>query len=192
MSASWTVVPKCMQATRNRRPLTSFIARRDKKGQTNCLLPDETMSGPLWTPEKTRAAQTTPRSFAAWMSSYAGKSFADFNDLHLPDTPVNLSGPSHKGGTDTALVSYDDVKVKRASSARATRGGCRAARGRRGRGRTGLDATCQHAGRYRQRAGDCLEAARSCPPARPVSARKNNTRPLARNGLKGVIASDPK
>ena len=35
MSASLTEMPKCMQATRNRRPLGPFIARCDEKGQTN-------------------------------------------------------------------------------------------------------------------------------------------------------------
>jgi acetoacetyl-CoA synthetase len=40
------------------------------------------MSTPLWTPEKTRAAQTTLGAFSGWMSSRAGKSFAGYDDLH--------------------------------------------------------------------------------------------------------------
>jgi acetoacetyl-CoA synthetase len=44
------------------------------------------MREPLWTPEKTRAAQTTLAAFSAWMSSRAGKSFADYDDLHRYST----------------------------------------------------------------------------------------------------------
>ena len=40
------------------------------------------MSNPLWRPEKTRADQTTLGVFSAWMASRAGKSFADYDELH--------------------------------------------------------------------------------------------------------------
>jgi acetoacetyl-CoA synthetase len=40
------------------------------------------MTNPLWTPEKTRAAQTTLRAFSGWIASRAGKSFEDYEDLH--------------------------------------------------------------------------------------------------------------
>jgi len=44
------------------------------------------MSNPLWRPEKTRAAQTTLGAFSGWMASRAGKSFADYDDLHRYST----------------------------------------------------------------------------------------------------------
>ena len=40
------------------------------------------MPEPLWTPEKTRADQSTMASFSGWMSSRTGKSFADYDALH--------------------------------------------------------------------------------------------------------------
>src|SRR5262245_39460890 len=40
------------------------------------------MSEPLWTPQKSRAAQTTLGAFSSWMASRTGKSFADYDDLH--------------------------------------------------------------------------------------------------------------
>jgi acetoacetyl-CoA synthetase len=40
------------------------------------------MTEPLWTPEKTRADQTTLAVFSRWISSRAGKSFADYAQLH--------------------------------------------------------------------------------------------------------------
>jgi hypothetical protein len=46
------------------------------------------MSEPLWTPEKTRAAQTTLGAFSSWLSSRAGKSFASYDDLHRYSTAV--------------------------------------------------------------------------------------------------------
>jgi hypothetical protein len=50
------------------------------------------MSEPLWTPEKTRAAQTTLGAFSSWLSSRAGKSFAGYDDLHRYSTvnPADL------------------------------------------------------------------------------------------------------
>ena len=44
------------------------------------------MSEPLWTPEKTRAAQTTLGVFSGWLASRTGKSFADYEDLHRYST----------------------------------------------------------------------------------------------------------
>jgi hypothetical protein len=44
------------------------------------------MSEPLWTPEKTRAAQTTLGVFSGWLASRASKSFADYEDLHRYST----------------------------------------------------------------------------------------------------------
>ncbi len=44
------------------------------------------MSQPLWTPEKTRAAQTTLATFSGWMSSRTGKPFNDYGDLHRHST----------------------------------------------------------------------------------------------------------
>jgi len=40
------------------------------------------MTDLLWTPEKTRAAQTTLAVFSSWMSSRTGKSFAGYDELH--------------------------------------------------------------------------------------------------------------
>jgi len=44
------------------------------------------MRKPLWTPEKTRAAQTILGAFSVWMSSRAGKPFADYDELHRYST----------------------------------------------------------------------------------------------------------
>jgi acetoacetyl-CoA synthetase len=44
------------------------------------------MSEPLWTPEKTRAAQTTLGVFSGWLASRTGKSFTDYEDLHRYST----------------------------------------------------------------------------------------------------------
>src|SRR4029453_13865453 len=46
------------------------------------------MSQPLWTPEKTRAAQTALGVFSGWLSSRTGKSFAGYDDLHRYSTDV--------------------------------------------------------------------------------------------------------
>ncbi|HZT48724.1 MAG TPA: acetoacetate--CoA ligase [Hyphomicrobiaceae bacterium] len=40
------------------------------------------MNDMLWRPEETRAAQSTLAAFSVWMASRAGKSFADYDDLH--------------------------------------------------------------------------------------------------------------
>ncbi len=40
------------------------------------------MPEPLWTPEKTRADQSTMAAFSRWMSSRTGKSFSDYGALH--------------------------------------------------------------------------------------------------------------
>jgi len=40
----------------------------------------------LWTPEKSRTAQTTLGAFSVWMASRASKSFADYADLHRYST----------------------------------------------------------------------------------------------------------
>ena len=40
------------------------------------------MTNPLWRPEKTSADQTTLGVFSTWMASRAGKSFADYDELH--------------------------------------------------------------------------------------------------------------
>ena len=219
MSASWTVVPNCMQATRNRCPLTPFIARRDRKGQTNCLIEEGTMSGPLWTPEKIHDAQTTLGSVSAWMSSRAGKSFADFSDLRrcatvsptefrprygtsLEDWQTRFKAPFRirdspaasvrKDGADTALAFYDGSRSNGASSGpRHARRLPRCPRPPRAQ-ELGWTPSCQHAGSDRQRAGDCLETARSGPPARPISARKAILERFARIEPKGLIASVPK
>jgi len=146
------------------------------------------MSGPLWTPEKIRAAQTTPRSVAAWMSSYAGKSFADFNDLHRFSRHTEFFGTLlHKGGADTVLVSYDEDKVKRRLlRAGATRGSCRVARGRRGRGRTGERhlPTC-----WKRSSGNWRLSVRQLAPSRRASAMLDR---CARIEPKVLIASVPK
>jgi acetoacetyl-CoA synthetase len=40
------------------------------------------MGGPLWTPEKARADQTTLAAFSRFVSSRSGKSLADYDELH--------------------------------------------------------------------------------------------------------------
>ncbi len=44
------------------------------------------MNDMLWRPEETRAAQSTLAAFSVWMASRAGKSFADYDDLHRYST----------------------------------------------------------------------------------------------------------
>src|SRR3979411_2414911 len=74
-----------MHATQRGPPSGALIALYDKKSQLNSLQ-DQTMSDPLWRPEKTRAAQTTLGAFSVWMASRTAKPFADFDELHRYST----------------------------------------------------------------------------------------------------------
>ena len=84
--ASWTVMLKArvrLDAT-NPNPVT-YIARCDRKSQPNRSRAPP-MTEPLWTPEKTRAAQTTLGAFSVWMASRADKPFAEYDELHRCST----------------------------------------------------------------------------------------------------------
>src|SRR5262245_17682542 len=48
------------------------------------------MNEPLWTPSQSRVSQSRLSAFTDWMGSRAGKTFADYKDLH--DYSVNAPG----------------------------------------------------------------------------------------------------
>lgn len=40
------------------------------------------MTDPLWTPDESRAAQTSLGAFSSWLSARTGKSLSDYDKLH--------------------------------------------------------------------------------------------------------------
>jgi hypothetical protein len=137
------------------------------------------MSEPLWTPEKTRAAQTTLGAFSSWLSSRAGKSFAGYDDLHRYSTvnsadfwsplwdfasilgdkgnPPCLADGTCCARTAPAPPGRSGARTRSSSASVGTRarGSCSdrqcLARNRRARGKPGGGYPTQYAGSDRQR-----------------------------------------